>query len=537
MYLFGFILLIAAPAAEPLLVSRTAELGVEFHHQTGQTGSYLFPEITGAGAALADFNGDGRLDAYLVQSSSPGAGLSGAADQIYLSQPGLKALAPQPKLGPQGYSMGVAAGDVNNDGNTDLLLTQFGANQLLLGDGNGGFRDVTQQAGIAGEHWSTGATLVDLNRDGWLDLFIINYVDFPVDRNPACFSASGRRDYCGPAAFSPQRDQVLLNQGNGSFKDVTARYLGQHSPGPGLGVVSGDFDQDGWPDLFVANDGAHNHLWINQQGKTLSNEALFSGVAVNGRGVAEASMGVAIADFDEDGDEDLFLTHLMGETNTYYQNQGNLIFSDATQSSGLAAVSRQYTAWGTGPVDVNQDGWLDLVVFNGAVSIIESQLAGGQTYPYGQRNQVFMNRQGTRFDQTPASALPAEFLLPLSSRGAAFGDLDNNGALDILVSNNNGPAQLFAAAPSGGHWLGLDLRSTEHRPVVGSWVELTLDDGTVMHRRVRSSGSYASANDSRLLFHFGGRSPVSISVRWPDGELTEHELKELNRYHKLFAPR
>ncbi len=529
------------PKAEPLvsLEDATRRLGIDFRHQTGATGEFFFPEITGSGAGLVDFDGDGDLDAYLVQSGPLTAPDRRPTDRLYRNE-----LIPEGKLrfrdvtaetgvSMTGYGMGVAAGDYDNDGRIDLYLTNFGANVLLINDGGGRFSDRTAASGTDVPDWSTSATFFDFNRDGWLDLFVANYVKFSVTENPACFAPSSRRDYCGPSSFSGVRDRLFLNSGDGTFRDVTLAMLDDRDPGPGLGVAAADLDGDGWQDLYVANDGTHNRLWLNRGGERFVDDALFVGVAVNGLGVAEASMGVAIGDFDEDDDEDIFLTHLAGETNTLYLNDGSGGFSDATARHGLAAPSRAYTGWGTAWVDLDGDAWLDLIVFNGAVRVIEQQSQRGDAYPFTETNQAFLNSAGKRFEDVSKRLGPA-LLVRESSRGAAFGDVDNDGDTDMLVNNGNGPAQLLLNHADPGSWIGVRLVDSTGRDQLGAVAVLALDSGRRLRRRATADGSYGSASDPRVLFALpAGLKPGKLYVRWPDGSATEHAPPPTGRYTTL----
>ncbi|MCP3963184.1 MAG: VCBS repeat-containing protein, partial [bacterium] len=394
-------LLLATPAVAepPIFTDVAAETGLDFVHFNGMSGEYYFPEMTGQGAALLDYDNDGDLDVYLVQGAilGPGKTMKDAlfphkgtgtpSDRLYrndlragrLSFTDVTAASGLAKIA-TGYGMGVAAGDFDGDGHVDLYVTNYGSNQLLRNRGDGTFEDVTKKAGVDDPAWSTSTTFFDFDRDGRLDLFVTNYVVFDVARNPECFATSSRRDYCGPAAFDGVADRLWRNRGDGTFEDVSTRARVAAVKAAGLGVVAADLDGDGWQDLYVANDGEANHLWLNQRDGTFRDEALLAGVAVNRQGEAEASMGVAAADFDADGDEDLFMTHLMGETNTLYVNDGGL-FEDRTLETNLAAGGVPFTSFGTSWLDVDNDGWLDLLIVSGAVRILEPLARAGDLFP------------------------------------------------------------------------------------------------------------------------------------------------------------
>jgi hypothetical protein len=419
--------------------------------------------------------------------------------------------------------MGVAAGDWNNDGFVDLYVTQFGRNVMLRNEGDGTFRDVTAATGTGEERWSSSAAFVDYDADGWLDLAVVNYVDFSLYNHRPCFSRSGRRDYCNPSAFGPTPATLYRNRGDGTFEDVTGRAgLFEHY-GPGLGVITDDLDDDGRIDLFVANDGAPNFLWLNQGDGTFREAALLAGVAVNLSGEAEAGMGVATADFDRDGDEDIFLTHLTNETNTLYVSVGAGRFEDRTAASRLGPPSRPFTGFGTAFTDYDADGWLDLIAVNGAVTTIESLALEGDPFPFHQTSQLFRNLRDGTFEDVSAAAGPV-FRVSAVGRGAAIGDVDEDGDEDVLVVDNSGPARLLLNRIGQDRpWIGfrvIDERLA--RDVLGARVELSGSGGRRTAAQVRTSGSYLSSSDPRVRFATGDEPAAErVRVRWPDGSLEE----------------
>ncbi len=574
-----------AAAADPIFVDRTAEAGLDFHHFNGMSGRFYFAEVVGAGGALLDFDGDGDLDLYLVQGRmlGPDSDLPRATfpprhplpleDRLYRND--LTVLADGSRairftdvtaasgIESTGYGMGVAAADVDNDGRTDLYVTNFGSNQLLRNRGDLTFEDITSQSGTDDPRWSTSAAFFDYDRDGWLDLFVTNYVRYDAAKNVTCYATSSRRDYCGPSGFEPSGDSLFRNRGVGAdgavtFEDVSASTGIARQAGAGLGVVAADLDDDGWTDLYVANDGQANFLWINQRGAagkavTFLDDALLAGVALNRQGRPEASMGVDAGDFDNDGDVDLFMTHLMGETNTLYVNDGGL-FEDRTIETGLGPGSLSFTSFGTPFVDYDNDGWLDLLAANGEVKVIPALEARGDPHPLHQTNQLFHNlgkgpQGGVRFEEVTARAGEV-FRLSEVSRGVAVGDVDNDGDADVLLLNNNGPARLLINGVGQGnspsvrnHWLGLRLVGGQpSRDRLGAWVEVARPGRLSLWRRAGTGGSFLSASDPRVLVGLG-RSPrrganettaqvERVVVTWPGGRREQWQV-QADRYTTL----
>jgi hypothetical protein len=563
----------------PLFAEQAQAVGLDFVHFNGMSGAYYFPETMGAGAALLDYDNDGDLDLYLVQGRMLGTGKQ--ADQATFPPPSGTPLGDRlfrndltvaadgsrtlrftdvtaaAGIRAGGYGMGVATGDVDNNGWTDLYVTNFGPNQLWRNNGDGSFTDIAPAAGADVSRdpppWSVPASFFDYDRDGRLDLYIGHYVDFRLDRNKSCFSPSGARDYCSPLSYNPQPDTLLHNlgmrDGRLRFEDVSDRSGIHRDYGGALGVVAADFNADGLPDVYVGNDGLPNQLWIQQPDGRFTDQAFLSGVAVNMDGATEASMGVEAADFDADGDLDLFMTHLLGETNTLYINDGHGWFEDRSLSTGLAAPSKAYTAFGTAWTDLDNDGWQDLFIANGDVKAIAALARQGDPYPLRQPNQLFMNRGQGRFEEVsafePAVTSPAEV-----SRGVVHGDIDNDGDIDLLVTNNSGPVRLLINTRGNrNRWLGLRLLDRHGRDALGARAALVVGPAgdaaaapetgagpapRQQWRRVHTDGSYACASDPRLLFGLGARSgPVQVRVFWPDGATETWAALAANRYHTL----
>ncbi|MBI3491522.1 MAG: CRTAC1 family protein [Acidobacteria bacterium] len=525
---------------EEWFVDRAAAAGIDFTHFNGMSGRFYQPEIMGPGVALFDYDNDGDLDIYLVQGGLLGPGppllpppKGPLTDRLYRNDlvvhpDGTRTLhftdvTEQSGLKTTGYGMGVAVGDFDNDGWVDLYRTAFGRNQLFHNNGDGTFTDVTDRSGTADPGWSVSASFVDFDRDGWLDLYVGNYLDISADERIHCYTRTGRKDYCGPRSYKALPDRLYRNRRDGTFVDVTAEAGVAREYGPALGVVAADFNGDGWPDIYVANDGEPNLLWINQQNGRFRNTALLAGAALNGLGSAQGSMGVDAGDFDNDGDEDLFVTNLVGETNTLYVNDGSGVFEDRTARAGLAVPSLPYTGFGTAWFDFDNDGWLDLLVANGAVRIREALARATDPFPLHERNQLFRNLGTGRFEEVTAQA-GAVFELSEVSRGAAFGDVDNDGDIDVLVTNNNGPARLLINhVGQRCHWLGLRLvGGPGPRDMLGARVGAFRNQGPPLWRRARADGSYGSANDPRVLVGLGDVAAVPrVRVVWRSGRVED----------------
>ena len=541
----------------PIFKEVADQVGLSFRHYNGMTGKFFLPEIMGSGAALFDYDNDGDLDVFIVQGnvlepdvkpadalfrwreSEPPRGRLFRNDLV-IGKDGTRTLkfndvTQKSGIVATGYGMGVAVGDVNNDGRPDLYLTNLGHNQLYLNQGDGTFVDATKKSATDDERWSTSASFFDYDRDGWLDLMVVNYADFSVTSNPVCYVATTRRDYCTPKVFRAPGNRLFHNKGNGEFEDVTIAAGVDKEFGHGLGVVAADFDDDGWIDLYVANDGDPNQLWINQRNGTFRNEALLAGAALNRDGKAEAGMGVDAGDFDGNGTEDIFVTHLMDETNTLFTNLGKALFEDRTREAGLGMPGHRFTGFGTLFFDYDNDGWLDLLVANGAVQLLPELMQRGDPYPLGQPNQLFQNTGQSTFLDMSQKAGQSFHLLEVS-RGAAFGDIDNDGDIDVLITNSNGPARLLLnQVGNRNHWLGLRLIGREtQRDMLGARVEVVISQKKSIWRRVRTDGSYLSANDPRVVVGLGSViQPELVRVRWPDGTVEEWTNPKVDQYVTL----
>lgn len=506
----------AAPAVIERFADVTTEAGITFVHDQRPTPGKHMVETLGSGVAWIDYDNDGYPDLYFINGApgTPNALYHNNRDGTFTDvteRSGAEAADPV-----HGHRTGVAVGDYDNDGWLDLYVTTFGANVLYHNEGDGTFTDVTKRAGVAEARWSAGASFVDYDRDGHLDLFVANYVDFTVAGNRRCNTA-GEPDYCKPGVYQPVPDRLFRNTGKGTFVDVTAASGVAKALGSGLGVVAGDYNDDGWLDIYVANDANPNQLWINRRNGTFVDEGFVSGTAVSAAGTPEASMGIGSGDYDRDGDEDLFVTNLVGETFVLYRNAGGGLFEDIRTRAGLGAPTSPYTGFGTDWIDYDNDGWLDLFMANGGVSIVARQR--GQPRPYRMPGALFRNAGAGRFTDARAQGGPAVAFEDIG-RGAAFGDVDNDGDIDIVVTSNGGAARLLLNQGAGAHhWLQVRLSQPGgNRFGFGARVGVERQGQPTLWRRVKTDGSYLSASDSRV--HFGlGTSPAvgAVVVEWPDG--------------------
>ena len=489
--------------------------GLIFNHVSGHDGRYLFPEILGSGAALFDMDGDGDLDAYLVQSGdarNPG-GPAGENRLFRNDDAKFTDVTAASGAGDLGYGMGVVVGDYDNDADLDLYVTNMGPNALLRNDGNGHFTDVTDDAGVGHEGWATSGAFLDYDNDGDLDLFVTNYIDWSLGIEQVCYGRSGLHDYCDPTNYTiPSTDTFYRNDGNGRFSDLTEA-AGFHAAfGNGLGVVTGDFDRNGFQDLFVANDTMVNQLWLNQDGTRFVDESLLRGCAMDEHGTAKAGMGVAVADIDDDSDEDILVVNLRGQTDSVFRNEDGF-FRDATGDVGLGQTSRWYTRFGIGLVDFNNDGHLDLFEANGRVTASNESETDDV---YAEANALFRGLPGGRFEYILAGGTAVPLIE--TSRAAAFGDVDGDGGVDVLVVNRDGPAHLLRNIVRGrGNWAALRVLDRHGRDAFGATVRVTLGQ-RVVTRDVRAAYSYCASNDPVVHIGLGAATQIDgVEIRWIDG--------------------
>jgi hypothetical protein len=516
-------------APSPWFVDIANKAGLAaFRDVCGSAAKDYLVETLGSGVALFDYNNDGLLDVFFVNGSSfeilGNPNLPRSSSRLFRNNGDgtFTDVTQESGLINEGWGIGVTVGDYDNDGYRDVFITNFGTNALFHNNGDGTFTNVTKEAGVEGGNWSTGCAWGDYDRDGRLDLYVARYVDFERGRIPT----PGTNTYCnyrgvpvacGPRGLPGLPDLFYHNEGNGKFREVsTDTGVRDTIRGYGLGVAWFDFDNDGWPDIFVANDSMPNFLWHNKRNGTFEEVAIEAGCALSGDGRAQSNMGIAVGDYDNDGWLDLFVTHFSEDYNTVYHNNHGQ-FEDVTYGAGLGTVSYRQLAWGGGFVDFDNDGWKELFVGNGHI-YPQADQAGNS---YLQENQLFRNLHDGRFSLVPRQE--SGFVNARSSRGAAFGDLRGDGRMDIVVNNIDTEPFLYelAKAPSG-RWVRFELVGVKcNRDAIGARVSVTTG-GLTQIDEVRSSDSYVSSSDVRLHFGVADAQVIEkVQIRWPDGTVEE----------------
>jgi hypothetical protein len=489
----------------------TVEVGVDFYHHRGRTPQKYLPETMGAGGMFFDFDGDGWLDIFLVDSGSVAdtKRARGTRHALYRNRGDgtYSHVSPGSGIEVEAYGQGVCAADYDNDGDPDIYLANFGPNQLYRNNGDGTFTDVTEEVGVGNPRWGSSCAFGDIENDGDLDLYVVNYVDFGINNNKFCGDYNaGVRAYCHPHVYNGNPDVLYRNNGDGTFSDVSHEAGVHTTAGKGLGVVFGDYNNDGWIDIYVANDSVPNFLYQNQGDGTFKDIAMWAGAAVNGDGRPEAGMGTDMADYDGDGLVDLIATNLDMETNTLYRNIDGSRFEDVTFGSGHAEASLRFVGFGATFVDYDNDGDLDVIVANGN------------------------NDDGHDFKEVAATAGPG-FRLVKVSRGLAAGDIDNDGDLDLLITNNGQTPDLLRN-DGGNQRHALLVRTVgtkSNRDGVGARLKLTAGRKTQM-RHVKAGASYQSQSDLRVHFGLGEIARVDrLEVEWPSGMVDVLENIDTNQ--------
>lgn len=518
-----------APAADWFEEVATAT-GIDFTHVRTTASAFYFPEIMAGGVAWLDVDNDGWLDLYLVQGGDIESDAPQPGNRLFRNIEGqrFEDVTDQAGVGHTGYGMGAAAGDIDNDGDTDLFVTNVGPNVLYRNNGDGTFSDVSSAYGVDHAGWGTSAAFSDVDGDGWADLYVVNYINWTPDRELECFSGGTGRDYCHPDNYrAPATDLLYKNRAGQRFEDVTRASGIAGVSANGLGVVPGDFNTDGHLDFYIANDGNPNQLWLNKGDGTFEDKGLLSGTAVNRQGTAEAGMGVAAFDLENDGDLDLFLTHLRDESNTLYRNDnGN--FQDVTLASSLSSSSLPYTGFGLGVADFNNDGELDIYVANGKVG---RGTAPDTADPFAEPNQLYSGKGNGQFEEVhPTGGLAS--LPRATSRGTAIADYNNDGRLDIAIVNSQERVHLLRnTGETAGSWIGF-----MPTPTAGVHVKLETTANT-FYRYAQPAGSYQSSNDPRVHFGLPATTQVSeVLITWPDGSEARINNPAVNQYHAIQKP-
>lgn len=525
-------------ASGPTYTNVAARSGLgAFLHTDGGSGRHYFPEQMGGGVALFDYDGDGWLDVFFA-NGRPLPGYQGPRlrNALFRNKHDGTFENVTEKAGLAGgdhYCVGAAAADFDNDGHVDLFVTAMGPDVLYRNRGDGTFEDVTARAKVGDPRLGSSAAWGDYNGDGYLDLYVANYVQYQLDKDLYCASKiPGKRTYCGPSIYQPERHTLYRNNRDGTFTDVTAKALG--SPvGNGLGVIWTDYNDDGRPDLFVANDLWPNFLYQNLGNGKFRDVAKDVGVAYGEDGDRRAGMGVDAGDYDNDGRLDLMVTNFSEEPNALYHNEGAL-FRDLAVASGMGSATFRYLGFGTGFLDYDLDGRQDLFFANGHV--LDDIGALSDAVSWKQSSQLFHNLGSGRFEEQSVASGIAEGTRV--ARGAAFGDLENRGRTDIVVSAiRDHPTHYRYQAPTTAHWMELELRAASGNPqAVGAKVWLK-SGGILQQREVRAGSSYASTSDPRLLFGLGtSRTIEELRVRWPNGEITKHPNLPVDQIHRIQQP-
>ena len=510
----------------------------------GESSNKYLLETTGTGVAFIDYDGDGWLDLFFVNGTTLEGFPSEKAPTSHLyrnkGDGTFEDVTARAGVGASGWGQGACVGDYDSDGHDDLFVTYYGQNRLYRNRGDGTFEETSRAAGLretpARTRWGTGCAFVDYDRDGRLDLLVANYIDLDLANAPTPDSGlcryKGIAVACGPPGLKGGKNVLYHNRGNGTFEDVSDRSGITRASGTyGLGVSTLDFDNDGWVDLYVANDSNPSALYRNNHDGTFTDIAIAAGCAYSQDGKAQAGMGVAIGDYDRNGTMDVFKTNFAGDTSTLYSNSGDGSCQDRTFAAGIG-VNTRWLGWGTGFVDLDNDGWLDLFLTNGHVypEVVRLKTEA----PYKQRKVIYQNLGNGRFaDVTERLGPPAT--TPKAGRGAAFGDFDNDGRIDVVIANVNDQPDLFRSTSSApNHWVTVKLAGVRsNRNAIGARLHIVAGDQQ-QWQEVRGGGSYLSQNDFRVHFGLGAATRVDrLDVTWPNGLEESWTSLDVDRFHTL----
>ena len=524
--------LLASPVT--LFEEIPASSGVAFHHENSPTAKKYLPETMGGGVALIDFDNDGDLDIFFtngarIEDLMPVGKVLEKTDRkywnrLYRNDGGWKFTDVTEKSGLSGvgtgYGMGVAVGDYDNDGFQDLYLTSYGGNVLYRNRGDGTFENVTAKAGVAASGWSTSAGFFDYDNDGKLDLFVCRYLEWTFDNNIPCGDkAPGNQAYCHPDNFKGVTNVLFHNNGDGTFTDVSEQAGVANPAGKGLGVAFADYDGDGWTDIYVANDSVMCFLYHNKGDGTFEDVSLKAGAGYNEDGKPFAGMGVDFADYDNDGRPDIFVTDLSQEMYALYRNIGDGYFQYATNQTGVGHATLPFSGWSTKFIDYDNDGWKDIFVAQGHV--LDTIRLTAPNLNYLQPLLLLRNNKGN-FVRVPPEAAGAAFNSSRPGRGAAFGDIDNDGYIDVVVSNiGQSPTILRNTSDKRNHWLAMRLEGRRaNRDGIGCRVKITMAAGGSQLYEVQTTAGYLSASDRRIVVGLGADTLVpQIEIRWPGGRV------------------
>ena len=534
-YLLIFIVSVTVSQSKVSFIAVTKS-GVDFKHTDGKSEKRLFNEFLGSGGGFFDYDNDGDLDIYLVNGASQIASLdkNPSTNALYRNN-GDGSFSNVTELtgtGSTSYGTGCTVGDYDNDGDLDLYIANFGPNVLYQNSGKGTFIDVSMQSGVANSQWGTSCAFADVDNDGNLDLYITNYADYAVKNDKKCY-VRGIWQYCGPRSYPPDTDIFYHNNGNGMFTDLTEKSGFLDVPAcHGLGVAFGDYDNDGDQDLYVANDQDPNFLFQNQGSGKFEETALLSGVSYSDMGKEEAGMGTIFGDYDNDGLLDLTVSNFQKETNTLYHNEGSGFFADVTTLAGIGEITYSYLGWGIAFFDYNNDGYKDIFVANGHVLDNITDIDRSTTYP--QRNLLFRNLGDGTFEDV-SNQSGSGLTLQKVSRTVALGDYDNDGDLDILVTNWNQTADLLRN--EGGNlnnWIQINVVGTKsNKSGIGTRIKLVAGN-LKQYQEVQSGGSYLAFSDLRTHFGVGNAKRIDlVEILWPSGHIDKY--KDLAVNHRFIA--